>query len=130
MAVHLHFFIYLFIMKPLDATIAADKDMRMWAMEEEDWKSLRDINAILEYFDIATTLISKEKYPTLHAALPVYNYVIEQLQDMRYQNITMDNAIQAALDKLNLYYSKAESAAYYIGTGKLHDSTFFDSSQV
>jgi hypothetical protein len=99
-------------------------------MDEEEWNSLRDLSGILEHFDIATSLITKEKYPTLHVALPVFNYVMEQLKGMRNQNIALKDGIKIALDKLNLYYSKTENSAYYIGTGKLYDTTFLIQSVI
>ena len=108
-------------MKALDATVACIKDMHEWGLGESDWSRLQIINSILQYFSQATSQLDAQKFITLFATVPIYNFLIDKLEDkVEDQNITTIEkiAIEAAIKKLKKYYSLTGTSVYLISTSK------------
>jgi hypothetical protein len=64
-------------------------------------------------------LLSGSSYATLSASIPIYNYVMDQIEDLRDgENVGSDicNATDAAYQKLQEYYVKARSPTYSAAT--------------
>ena len=99
-----------------------DKDLRKNIIEEHTWQILKDIVGVLNCFKQATDLVAWHKYPTIYSAVPIYNFLLDMLEDndQNRQNI-IHLAIRAAIDKLQKYYSKTDEPIYYIGVGKLSE---------
>ena len=105
----------------MDTTVAADKDMHKWGLDEREWDRLRIINSILGYFNLATSMLDAQNYPTLFAAVPTYNYLIDKLEDKAGEESTTSaekKAIRAAIEKLKKYYALTGAAVYAISTSK------------
>ncbi|CAG8697217.1 811_t:CDS:2, partial [Cetraspora pellucida] len=64
----------------------------------------------------ATQLISSAKYPLLASIMPIYNYLIEELETY-YNNSGLSykiaTAVNAGLKKLKIYYSKTNNSDMY-----------------
>jgi hemoglobin-like flavoprotein len=76
---------------------------------------------ISQIFKRATNHISASRYPTLAAAVPVYNWLMNNIEDFRNtkeRSNDVKEAAQKAFDKLSEYYSKTDSSVYTIMTSK------------
>ena len=63
--------------------------------------------------------ISLARYPTLTASVPIYNYIMDKLedfQDERGQDLNLKNAAELVINKLQQYYPKTEELVYVIAT--------------
>lgn len=73
----------------------------------------------MKYFKIATLEISKSSYPLLGETVPIYNYLIDMLEDFiddeNYNKDVIDAALKAK-DKLQQYYPSSDGLAYVIST--------------
>src|SRR5947199_226698 len=76
------------------------------------------------YIIIRTTkIVSSAKYPILATTIPIYNFLIEELENYcdksDYNDIVL--AVNAGLKKLDTYYTKTDDTTMYtIATGKLN----------
>ena len=77
-----------------------------------------------KYFNEYISAIIGQTFPTIYSAIPVYNLLIDQLEDLL--DIEDDRlflpgqrmALEAALEKLKKYYSKTGTSIFSISTGK------------
>ena len=59
-----------------------------------------------------------QQYPTLYAAVPAFNYLIDQLEDeLEVEDSSQLKALEAALAKLKKYYTWTDANVYAISTG-------------
>ena len=65
-------------------------------------------------------MMVEEKNPTLFAAVPIFNYLINKLEDKEDEDFTQaeKKAISATLDKLKYYYYQINSTVYTACTSK------------
>jgi len=106
--------------------------LRQYAIGDCTWQLLKDIIVILKSFQRATDLTTRQKYPTIYSTIPIYNFLLNMLEDngkvfrnriaeteeTEELNTLIQQALKAAIDKLEKYYSKTDYPIYYIGTGK------------
>lgn len=94
--------------------------MRDGTLEEHEWAELSKIVGILQYFNRATQEMTAQKIPTLFAAVPVYNYLIDKLEEKQEEALSTEEnaAVSATLEKLKYYYCRANSVVYAICTSK------------
>jgi hypothetical protein len=104
-------------------------------LSDEEWELLGVVARLLSIFDQATRKLSAVNYPTLNRAVPIYNYLFNNLEDFRdacdgktslretaaiisqcspVVKGALKNAIQAAYDKLCEYYGKTWADMYAI----------------
>lgn len=65
--------------------------------------------------------MSTSNYPTLTATVPIYNWLIDNLedsQDKQEKYNDLKEAIQKAINKLKEYYQMTDSSVYPIATSK------------
>lgn len=86
--------------------------------EENDWKMFKQIYNFLKPFKEVTTIMSSSTYPTLSITIPLYNTLIDHIEDAA----SMDNiepgfaeAIESCKNKLLEYYNKTNET-YLIAT--------------
>jgi hypothetical protein len=75
----------------------------------------------LKCFQQATDLVARHKYATIYSTIPVYNFLLDMLEDKEKEYLEEDiirHAVNSAISKLKTYYSKTDIPIYYIGTGK------------
>jgi hypothetical protein len=104
-------------------------------LNDEEWELLEVVAQLLSIFAGATRVLSAANYPTLNIAVPIYNYLFNNLEDFRDAcddkaggrgNATiigqcspvvkgaLKDAIQAAHDKLRTYYGRTWADMYAI----------------
>ncbi len=62
---------------------------------------------------------SLARYPTLTASVPIYNYIIDKLEDFQDQpgqDQNLKTAAELAINKLRQYYPKTEGLVYVVAT--------------
>jgi hypothetical protein len=68
--------------------------------------------------------MSFAKYPMLSSAIPIYNYLIDELEEYCDSCDSSDDivtAIKAGIKKLETYYAKTdETIMYTVATGKIN----------
>ncbi|CAB5349096.1 unnamed protein product [Rhizophagus irregularis] len=69
------------IPKALDATASSDKELRIFELSDDEWDRIERIVSVLMIFVQATNVVSFAKYPMLSSAIPVYNYLIDELEE-------------------------------------------------
>jgi len=99
--------------------------LKKYAIGDHTWQILKDTIEILSCFKKATDLAARHKYPTIYLTVPIYNFLLDMLEDnskIQKANSNTSNtlylALTAAIDKLKTYYSMTDIPPYYIGTGK------------
>ena len=105
--------------------VTSDKDLRKWELSELEWDLLHEIKKFLLIFSRATLHISYNKFPTIENSIPVYNWLMDKIEDFQKdQNIneTIKIAANNAIEKLKKYYKNTSALVYTISTSKF---TFF-----
>lgn len=73
--------------------------------------------------------MSFAKYPMLSSAIPVYNYLIDELEEYCDNCDSSDDivtAVKASIKKLETYYAKTdETTMYTVATSKLNIKIIF-----
>jgi hypothetical protein len=66
--------------------------------------------------------MSYEQFPTLGQTVPIYNYLIDKIEDFLNECNTNSNdvinAANSAKEKLQEYYPSSDGLVYVIATGK------------
>ncbi|CAG8848888.1 25120_t:CDS:2, partial [Racocetra persica] len=102
--------------KALDAVASLDKDLQSLKLDHNVWNKIQEVANILKIFLRVIQIISLAKYPLLASTIPIYNYLIKELElyhnnlDLSYE-VTI--AINMGLKKLKTYYSKTNDLAIY-----------------
>ncbi|CAE6365245.1 unnamed protein product [Rhizoctonia solani] len=79
----------------------------------KQFEVLQDIRSVLSILHEAQELLSAEKTPTLALALPVYETLLEALDDCVDKFPELRYAIERGIDKLSDYVSKARNLPVY-----------------
>jgi ribosomal protein S27E len=105
--------------KPLDNMAMDDPGLAEYKLTAEEWDLLKDILGFLKVFKTASNHLCAASHPTLSTAVPVYNYLLDKLEDYRdsYKGPgAVKEAANAAIDKLKRYYSKTGAEVYAVAT--------------
>ncbi|CAB4444468.1 unnamed protein product [Rhizophagus irregularis] len=106
--------------EPLHNLAAADKELSPYLLNSIEWDKLKEIQGLLEYFQKATIEMSSEKSPTLGQTVPIYNYLIDNIEDFlekaEVKSEDVKNAANNAKYKLQQYYSSSDGLVYVIAT--------------
>jgi len=80
-------------------------------------------NIMSKIFFHATQHMSLSRYPTLTASIPIYNWLLDKLEDFE-ESASSDvkNGIQKAKEKLKTYYIKTDSSVYTVATSKARNN--------
>ena len=73
-------------------------------------------------FNRMTKHISLAKYPTLASSMPIFNYMIdhiENIEDSEKYHQDVKNAAKLAMEKIKEYYWRTEEFVYTVATGTL-----------
>ncbi|CAG8795375.1 12321_t:CDS:2 [Cetraspora pellucida] len=100
----------------LDATTSLDNDLKLLQLNNDKWIKIKEVINILKMFIRTTNMISSAKYPMLASTIPIYNYLIDELE-ICYNNSNnsyeIATTISAGLNKLKSYYIKTNDMAIY-----------------
>ncbi|CAB4410083.1 unnamed protein product [Rhizophagus irregularis] len=105
--------------EPLYNLAAADKELSPYLLNSIEWNKLKEIQSLLECFQKATIEMSSEKSPTLGQTVPIYNYLIDNIEDFLEEATRSDDIINAAnnaKNKLQQYYPSSDGLVYVIAT--------------
>ncbi|RGB28061.1 hypothetical protein C1646_768274, partial [Rhizophagus diaphanus] len=108
---------------PLHSLAAADRELSPYLLIDNEWKKLTEIQELLECFQKATLEMSIENFPTLGQSVPVYNYLIDIIEDfiekvdLKSQNIINTANIIDPRHKMQ-YYKDNEFEEEYIDAYK------------
>ena len=100
----------------LESIIAIEKDLRIYALTEIEWENIQDLISLLKIFERATKMVSSSKYPNLSASIPIYDWLMDKLEDFQKDDRTTEelhNAIQEGLDKIKYYYQRSDDCHMY-----------------
>ena len=67
--------------KPLDNTARLETDLYKYKLVDEEWKLLEDISKFFLIFKWTSKYLCAASHPTLAIAVPVYNYLLDNLED-------------------------------------------------
>ena len=65
----------------LDNITALERDLRDFELTEDEWNVLTEIKRFLEPFADVTKSIEGSLYPTLSVVIPLYNVLIDHIED-------------------------------------------------
>jgi hypothetical protein len=105
--------------EPLDTMALFNTDLFKDKPTSGEWKALKDIYKFLRVFDAVTNYMCATSHPTLAAAVPMYNEMMDNLERHRNAYPGPDEvkvAADVAMDKLKFYYSKTGAEVYPIAT--------------
>jgi len=93
---------------------AEHSDISDYALSDIQLQVLDDIRTFLNVFHSAQQIASAEKTPTLSIVIPVYEKLIEMLQNLKQHLPNLSHAIAASISKLQEYMDKARSTKAYV----------------
>ena len=109
--------------RPLDITVATVPDLDKYKLTDREWQLLERVLPLFAAFKAATDLLCGDTYPTLATAVPVYNFLLDRLDDYR---DACDDACEdvrairaatvAAIEKFKRYYAEAGAEVYAVAT--------------
>ncbi|CAH1763824.1 8132_t:CDS:2, partial [Entrophospora sp. SA101] len=108
----------LLLREPLHNMVSADKELKSYILSDNDWQRIEKISNLLECFQIATSEISNAHYPTLGRSVPIYNYLIDLIEDFLELQHPEDicSAAEKAKDKLQKFYPTSDGLVYIVAT--------------
>ncbi|PKK41004.1 hypothetical protein RhiirC2_805119, partial [Rhizophagus irregularis] len=101
--------------EPINTLSNSDQNLRALSINEEEWVRLSEIEELLKCFAKATKQICGETYLTLSYAIPIYNILLNKLEDFRDTPNRFENGKEAAINainKLKEYYNKTDTTLY------------------
>ena len=115
--------LYLMIEKALALRRAIDfvtaiEELREHGMTSNEWQSLSELLELLHPFSVVAKLIEADKYANLCSVVPLYNTLLDFLEDWIVKEghtIETRRAARAALRKLKEYYNRL-TPVYIIST--------------
>ena len=109
----------------MENLVTSDKDLRKWELSELEWDLLHEIKKFLFIFSRATHHISHNKFPTIENSIPVYNWLMDKIEDFQ-KDRNVDEIVKIAanyaMEKLKKYYKHTDALVYTVSTSKF---TFF-----
>ncbi|CAB5359159.1 unnamed protein product [Rhizophagus irregularis] len=107
----------------LDAIARSDKELRNFELSDDEWNRIDEVVSVLMIFVHTTNVMSSAKYPMLSSVVPLYNYLIDELEDYCESHDSSSDiviATKAGIEKLERYYAKTDDTNMYtVATGKL-----------
>ncbi|PKC50321.1 hypothetical protein RhiirA1_406087, partial [Rhizophagus irregularis] len=103
----------------LDNTVTADRDLRKWELVDSEWKLLEKIKNLLYIFSRATNHISHSRFPTISNFVPVYNWLMDKIEDLQTNkntNEVIKIVAKNAMEKIQKYYHYTSALVYNIST--------------
>ncbi|CAB4484797.1 unnamed protein product [Rhizophagus irregularis] len=103
----------------LDNIAIADRDLRQWELIDAEWDLLKQIKKLLYIFLRATLHISHGRYPTIENSIPIFNWIMDKIEDFD-KKANIDEIVKKAacnaMEKLKKYYQYTDGIIYTIST--------------
>jgi len=93
----------------LDTVAALEHDLRKYEIDPEEWAVCDYVIDFLQPFAVITKFVEGLKYPTLSCVIPLYNSLMDKLEDWMVDEkkpAQMKKAAKLALEKIMKYYEK------------------------
>ncbi|CAB4396011.1 unnamed protein product [Rhizophagus irregularis] len=93
----------------------SDPSLRTLTINEEEWARLGEIELLLKCFAKATKQICGETYPTISYVIPIFNILLNKLEDFRDTPGRFENGKETAINAINKlkdYYNKTDTTLY------------------
>ena len=103
----------------------SERDLHKWELSKFEWNLLHEIKKFLQIFSHVTHHISHNKFLTIENSIPVYNWLMDKIEDFQKDwniNEIIKIASHHAIDKLKKYYKHTDSLVYTVYNSKF---TFF-----
>jgi hAT family C-terminal dimerisation region len=94
-------------------------DLREYKLADDEWELLEGTHKFFGLFKVASEQLYSTSYPTLATAVPVYNLMIDHLEDYRDTDTcpaVIKVATDAAIDKLKKFYLQTDAEVYAVAT--------------
>ncbi|CAB4443314.1 unnamed protein product [Rhizophagus irregularis] len=101
--------------EPINTLSNSDPSLRTLTINEEEWARLGEIELLLKCFAKATKQIFGETYPTISYAIPIFNILLNKLEDFRDTPGRFENGKEVAINAINKlkdYYNKTDTTLY------------------
>ncbi|GBC28488.2 ribonuclease H-like protein [Rhizophagus irregularis DAOM 181602=DAOM 197198] len=105
---------------PLNDIAAFEHDLKKFLISSNEWDIIEELCRIFEKFYKATEYMSMSKYITLSSSVPMYNMILEHIENLLDENHEkychypeIRDAITKGYEKLKLYYSKTDDSQLY-----------------
>ncbi|CAJ0878430.1 8750_t:CDS:2 [Entrophospora sp. SA101] len=98
---------------------SADRELIKYVLSDIIGKKIEDIKDLLECFQKATLEMSKSSYPTFGSSVPVYSYLIDNIEDFLDEKQCLDDIVAVAnraKDKIQKYYPTLDGLVYVNAT--------------
>ncbi|CAB5363041.1 unnamed protein product [Rhizophagus irregularis] len=107
--------------EPLYNFAVTDKELLSYVLNDIEWKKIKEIQGLLICFEKATLEMSSSYFPTLGQTVPIYNYLIDKIEDFLDEETDTKsedvvNAANNAKNKLQQYYPSSDGLVYIIAT--------------
>jgi hypothetical protein len=105
--------------KPLDTFAACERDLRVHQLADEEWSLLEIVRDLLWVFRRETEHLCASTYPTFTTAIPVYNCIMDGIEDFveaHSGSKAIVEAAEAAKEKIKEYYAKGDATVYPVAT--------------
>ncbi|EXX51121.1 hypothetical protein RirG_264420 [Rhizophagus irregularis DAOM 197198w] len=103
----------------LDNIAIADRDLRQCELIDAEWDLLKQIKKLLYIFLRATLHISHGRYPTIENSIPIFNWIMDKIEDFD-KEANIDEIVKKAacnaMEKLKKYYQYTDGIIYTIST--------------
>src|SRR2546429_7044965 len=94
--------------EPIDSMTILESELTPHKLSPDEWSNIRVMLRFLRVFKVASNHHVSESHPTISATLPVYNYMLDKLEDFLETNSNvqlMTDAANSSMEKLKAYYS-------------------------
>ncbi|CAG8766987.1 14001_t:CDS:2, partial [Racocetra persica] len=84
---------------PINIITTIEKEIKKYKLNEDDWNLLEEFKNLMEYFEDATTYISRSTYSTIGFIVPAYNTLLDILENFIVEKstiLTIKNTAQFA----------------------------------
>ncbi|CAB4403415.1 unnamed protein product [Rhizophagus irregularis] len=105
---------------PLNDIAALEHDLKKFLISSNEWDIIEELCRIFEKFYKATEYMSMSKYITLSSSVPMYNMILEHIENLLDENHEkychypeIRDAITKGYEKLKLYYSRTDDSHLY-----------------
>ncbi|CAB4488750.1 unnamed protein product [Rhizophagus irregularis] len=109
----------LYLCEPLHYMASADNELKIYLLSDEDWNRIQEVESLMECFQTATLAMSEANHPTLCQTIPIYNYLLDIIEDFIDQKKPSEDVVIAAnnaKEKLLRYYPTSDGLVYIIST--------------
>ncbi|CAB4377007.1 unnamed protein product [Rhizophagus irregularis] len=76
----------LYLKEALNSLALSEKDLKNFVIMDDEWTELEKVKLFLEKFKEITVLMSGSSYPTLSMLIPLYNALIDHMEDYMFED--------------------------------------------